>query len=158
MANVCYNWIEVVGDAGSISELRDYLEDQEDYYLEFNESTDPTLLVFSLESRWVAPVEFLKIISREYNLLVECESEECSCDYYFKCGYRNGEKIFEINLGYLEGKYHSLDWNDFIEREVMWRLDNDESIDEFIEQFEDFCTYDEIAELKEIFVEHLNLN
>jgi hypothetical protein len=50
-----------------------------------------------------------------------------------------------------------LDWNDFIEGEVMWRLDNDESLDEFIEQF-DFCSDEEIAELKEIYLETLNEN
>ena len=156
MANVCYNWIEIVGDASSISELKKRLVAENE--ADIREVDEPTLLVLSLESRWVAPMEWLQEISREYNVLVECESEECGCDYYFKCGYKNGEKVFEIDMNYLEGKYHSLDWNDFIECEVMSRIDEDESIDEFIEQFENFCTDDEIAELKEIFVEHLNLN
>ena len=156
MANVCYNWIEIVGDASSISKLRERLVAENE--ADIREVDEPTLLVLSIESRWVAPVEWLQEISREYNVLVECESEECGCDYYFKCGYKNGEKVFEIDMNYLEGKYHSLDWNDFIECEVMSRIDEDESIDEFIEQFENFCTDDEIAELKEIFVEHLNLN
>jgi len=47
-----------------------------------------------------------------------------------------------------------LDWSDFVECEVMWRLENDETLDEFIEKF-DFCTDDEIAELKDIYQEHI---
>jgi hypothetical protein len=156
MANVCYNWIEIVGETKAINKLRKRLVAENE--ADIREVTEPGLLVLSIESRWVAPVEWLQEISREYGVLVECESEECGCDYYFKCGYKNGKKVFEIDMNYLEGKYHALDWNDFIECEVMWRIDNDESIDEFIEQFENFCTDDEIAELKDIFVEHLNLN
>lgn len=156
MANVCYNWIEIVGDAKSISKLKKRLVAENE--ADIRNVDDPTLLVLSIESRWVAPVEWLQEISEKYGVLVECESEECGNDYWNKIGFKNGEKIFDIDMRYLEGKYHSLDWNDFIECEVMSRIDADESIDEFIEQFEDFCTYDEIAELKEIFVEHLNLN
>lgn len=155
MANICYNWIEIVGDASSISKLRERLVTENE--ADIREVDEPTLLVFSLESRWVAPVEWLQEISREYNVLVECESEEAGCDYYFKCGYRNGKKIFEINLGYLEGKYNSLDWNEFIQSEVMWRLDDPDPFDEFIAEF-DFCTEEERAELEELFFEHSNEN
>jgi hypothetical protein len=156
MANTCYNWIEIVGETKAIEKLRKRLVAENE--ADIREVTEPGLLVLSMESRWVAPVEWLQEISREYSVNVECESEECGCDYYFKCGYKNGEKVFEIDMNYLEGKYHSLDWNDFIEREVMWRIDEDEDFDEFIEQFVDFCSDDEIAELKDIFAEHLNLN
>jgi hypothetical protein len=153
MANTCYNWIEIVGETKAIEKLRKRLVAENE--ADIREVTEPGLLVFSMESRWVAPVEWLEEISREYSVNVECESEECGCDYWNKIGFRNGEKIFDIELGYLEGKYNSLDWNDFIECEVMWRLDNDESLDDFIEQFENFCTDDEIAELKDIFKDHI---
>lgn len=152
MANVCYNWIEVLGSEASIKKLKKQLV--ADNMADIRDTENPNELVFSIESRWVAPVEWIEEISRKYNVLVECESEECGCDYWSKIGYKNGKKVFEIDLTYLEGKYRSLDWNDFVECEVMWRLDNDETLDEFIEQF-DFCTDDEIAELKDIYQEHI---
>jgi hypothetical protein len=155
MANTCYNWIEIVGDTKSIEKLRERLVAENE--ADIREVTEPGLLVLSIESKWVAPVAWLEEISREYSVIVECESEECGCDYWCKFGFKNGKKVFEIEMGYLEGKYNSLDWNDFIEGEVMWRLDNDESLDEFIEQF-DFCSDEEIAELKEIYLETLNEN
>ena len=155
MANVCYNWIEVLGSEASIKKLRKQLV--VDNMADIRDTENPNELVFSIESRWVAPVEWLEGISRDYSVLVECESEECGCDYWSKIGYKNGKKVFEIDLTYLEGKYRSLDWNDFIECEVMWRLDNDETLDEFIEQF-DFCNDEQIAELKDIYLETLNEN
>jgi hypothetical protein len=156
MANVCYNWIEIVGETKAIEKLRERLVAENE--ADIREVTEPGLLVLSMESRWVAPMEWLQEISREYGVNVECESEECGNDYYNKMGFRNGEKVFDIEMRYLEGKYHSLDWNDFIECEVLCRIDEDEDFDDFIEQFVDFCSDDEIAELKDIFAEHLNLN
>lgn len=156
MANTCYNWIEIVGETKAIDKLRKRLVAENE--ADIKEATEPGLLVLSMESRWVAPVEWLQEISREYGVNVECESEESGNDYWNKMGFRNGEKIFDIELGYLEGKYNSLDWNDFIECEVISRIDEDEDFDDFIEQFLDFCSDEQIAELKDIFAEHLNLN
>ena len=155
MANVCYNLIEVSGDEASINKLKKQL--MADNVADIRDINDPTKLEFSTESRWVAPVEWLQEISQKYGVLVECESDECGCDYWNKIGFKDGEKVFDIEMSYLEGKYNSLDWDDFVECEVMWRLDNDETLDEFIEQF-DFCNDDEIAELKEIYLETLNEN
>lgn len=155
MANTCYNWIEAYGDEASIKKLKDQL--MTDNEADIQENGGVYTLSFSIESRWVAPVEWLEEISRKYNVLIECESDECGCDYWSKIGYKNGKKVFELELTYLEGKYRSLDWNEFIECEVMWRLDNDETLDEFIEQF-DFCNDEQIAELKEIYLETLNEN
>ncbi len=156
MANVCYNWIEVSGDEASIKRLKDQLV--ADNEADIRDIDDPKQLVFSIESKWVAPVEWIEEISRNYNVLVECESEECGCDYWIKVAFKNGEKVFEIELGYLEGKYRSMDWYDFIECEVEHRIDEDESIEDFIAQFEDFCSDNEIAELKDIYIETLNGN
>jgi hypothetical protein len=156
MANTCYNWIEIVGETKSIEKLRKRLVAENE--ADIREETESGLLVLSIESRWVAPVEWLEEISREYSVNIECESEECGNDYWNKMGFRNGEKVFDIEMGYLEGKYNSLDWNDFIECEVLCRIDEDEDFDDFIEQFVNFCSDDELAELKDIFAEHLNLN
>lgn len=156
MANICYNWIEIVGETKAIDKLRKRLVAENE--ADIKEATDPGLLVLSMESRWVAPVEWLQEISREYGVNVECESEECGNDYWNKMGFMNGKKVFDIEMRYLEGKYHSLDWNDFIECEVISRIDEDEDFDDFIEQFLDFCSDEQIAELKDIFAEHLNLN
>ncbi len=154
MANSCYNWIEVSGDEDSIKKLRKQLV--ADNEADIRGIDEPTQLSFSTESRWVAPVEWLEEISRKYGVLVECESEECGCDYWNKIGFKNGEKIFDIEMTYLEGKYRSMDWYDFIECEVEHRIDEDESIEDFIAQFEGFCTDNEIEELKDIYLEILN--
>jgi hypothetical protein len=153
MANVCYNWIEVSGDEASIKKLRKQLV--ADNEADIRDIDDPKQLVFSIESRWVAPLEWLEEISQEYKVLVECESEESGCDYWCKVAYKDGENVFGVQLNYLEGKYRSLDWNEFIECEVMWRLEDSDPFDEFIKQF-DFCNEEEIAELEELFFEHSN--
>ncbi len=79
MANSCYNWIEVSGDEASIKKLREQLV--ADNEADIRDIDDPKQLVFSIESRWVAPVEWIEEISRNYNVLVECESEECGCNF-----------------------------------------------------------------------------
>lgn len=155
MANVCYNWIEVSGDEASISKLKERLI--ADNETDIRKTENPNELVFSIESKWVAPVEWLQEISQKYGVLVECESEECGCDYWNKIAFKDGEKVFDIELGYLEGKYRSMDWYDFVECEVMWRLEDPEPFDDFIKQF-DFCNDEEIAELEELFFEQSNEN
>lgn len=91
-----------------------------------------------------------KKASEEYGLLIECEYEECGADIAGKFVYAKGLLSTSLDFTYLEGKYHFLDWYEFIECEVLNRLEEEISLEEFLEDYT-FCNEDEIKELKEIY-------
>jgi len=61
--------------------------------------------------------------------------------------------LFTMELPYLEGRHKSMVWNEFLECEVLRRLDSADSFEGFIEDFT-FCSEEEINELKEIYYEN----
>ena len=147
MANVCFNWVQIFGNADALEKVKQNID--EDWYL--NSETNGELLCYSVESRWSPPKEELKELSKEFGVVIECEYDECGCDLWGKFGFNNGELVFDIDLPYLEGKYNSMNWGTFIECEVLHRFDDDETIDDFLEQFY-FCNETELSELKEMYL------
>jgi hypothetical protein len=152
MANVCINWIQAFGDAKAIKKFNKELQMDEDMYsldLIRNEGTEIT---FSAESRWAPPVDWIRDNSSDFKLLIECEYSEPGSDIAGKFSYKNGEKIMDLEFRYLEGRYQLMDWYEFIECEVQYRIQDAETLDEFLEDF-DFCTEKEIKELTELYHE-----
>lgn len=147
MANICLNFIEAFGESEAISSLKKYL-------IEENFDLETEGCRFTMETRWSPDVEWVQEMSEKFKVLLECEYEECSSDIGGKFAYDKGKLVFDIEMSYLEHKYHTLDWNEFLECEVAWRLDNDETIEEFIANFTPFCSDEEIEELNEIFFEY----
>lgn len=160
MANICLNFIQAFGESDDLNELKNYLLSTNDAQvceigdvLEVNESY---LIGFTIESRWSPPVDWLQEVSRRHSgVLIECEYEECSSDIWGKFGFRDGELLFAMELPYLEGKHKSMGWFEFIECEVMNRLEEEISLKEFLEDFQ-FCSEKEINELKDMYYENQN--
>lgn len=155
MANICLNYASVYGNPSVLQEF--YTEVCENWwvchYVVADNVTD-----YQFESRWSPPKEYIQKISSKFGVLIECEYEECSSDIGGKFAYDKGELVFDVEMSYLEYKYHSLDWNEFIECEVMWRLEDADPFDDFIEPFKEFCSDSEIEELEELFFELSNEN
>jgi hypothetical protein len=152
MANVCINWIQAFGDANAIKKFNKELQMDEDMYsldLIRNEGAEIT---FSAESRWAPPVDWIRDNSSDFGLLIECEYSEPGSDIAGKFSYKNGEKVMDLEFRYLEGRYQLMDWYEFIECEVQYRIQDAETLDEFLEDF-DFCTEKEIKELTELYHE-----
>lgn len=146
MANICTNWIEIFGKAETLQKI---IKHDQEFNFEFRDD----ILISNYESRWSPPVEELQAISYRYNVVVECEYDERGSDIWGKIGYENGEKIFDIEMTYLKGKYHSMEWNDFVECEVIWKLNDPDPFEDFMEEFE-FCSDEHKLELEELFFEN----
>jgi hypothetical protein len=152
MANVCCNWIQAFGNAKAIEKLEKELMMDEDMYSLEHIRTDGGEITFSCESRWAPPVDWIRDNSREFGVLIECEYSEGGSNIAGKFSYKNGEKIMDLEFAYLEGRYFLMDWFEFMEGEVFYRLDDAESLEEFLEDFH-FCTEEEIKELTELYNE-----
>lgn len=154
MANICLNYLNAFGDADAINKLRQHLIYTTDVEVvgigSPCEEDDLVKIEFSVESRWSPPVEWVSELSEMFSVLFECEYEEQSSDIWGKFGFRNGELLFTMELPYLEGKHKSMVWNEFLECEVLYRLEEEISLEEFLEDFP-FCNEDEINELKQIY-------
>ena len=154
MANTCFNYIQAFGDAEAIEKLNFDLADdkyEEDFYVDLGGlKNEADKITFTTETRWAPPREWVKKASEEYGLLIECEYEECGSDIAGKFVYAKGLLSTSLDFTYLEGKYHFLDWYEFIECEVLNRLEEEISLEEFLEDYT-FCNEDEIKELKEIY-------
>jgi len=157
MANICYNWMQAFGDAEAIQKLNEDMDISDDMYSLDIILNDGTELTFSSETKWSPPEEWIQNISKEFGVLIECEYSEAGAGFAGKLSYKDGVKIMDLQFDYLEGRYHFMDWFEFIEMEVMHRLDDAEPFDDFIKQF-DFCTEEEIKELEELFFEYANEN
>ena len=155
MANVCYNYAEVYGEPSVLQSFYSEVEKNwEACYYELNQNVSD----YHFESRWTPPMEYIQMLSSKFSVLIECQYEECSSDIGGKFAYDKGELVYNIEMNYLESKYHSSDWKDFIEGEVMWRFEDSEPFDEFIAPFKEFCSDSEIEELEELFFEYANEN
>jgi hypothetical protein len=149
MANTCINFIEINGDQLIIDKVVEKYK-SELYDIQWNEDG---CLQFSYESRWSPPVEWLKEMSIfGLGLTLECEYEEIGSDIWGKFGFRDGELIFAMELSYLEGKYNSMKWNEFIESEVISRIEDNEDVDTFLDDFP-FVSDEQREELITIFNE-----
>ena len=159
MANNCFNYIQVFGSEKGMKMFYDNLlkNRYEDEFVVVgisDFSKDPTNLEFSAESKWSPPKDKLQSLSKDYNLVIECEYDEWGSDIAGKFGFDKGELVFNLEFGYLEGKYHFEEWNDFLESEAIPRLDDCESFNEFMDMFH-FVNAKEHAELVEIYREHV---
>jgi hypothetical protein len=160
MANLCLNRIEFFGSAQAIAKIKNDMtspsfgEGEGFYSMSYVTSSEDELRI-DIESRWSPPVSWLESLSKQYGVLVECEYEEIGSDIWGKFGFKKGESVFNIELPYLEGKYNSMDWNDFLECEVLWRLEDPEAFDDFMEQF-DFVSPVHALKLEELFWEYSN--
>lgn len=155
MANICYNYIQAFGSERGMAMLYLNLDKYDDEFSVVSISDfakDPTNLEFSAESKWEPPRGRLQKLSSDYNLVIECEYDEVGSDIAGKFGFDKGELVFNLEFCYLEGKYHLMDWADFIESEVIPRLRESESLNDFIEPF-DFLTAKDHEEIVEIYRE-----
>ncbi len=160
MANLCVNYLDIYGDASDLNKIKDeYLnEGTVGYeYKDLIHNEDPNHLTLSFGTKWAPPLGWMLYLSSQYDVMISCESDEGGCDFWGKYIYKGGKNIYKFELPYLHGKYHSLDWHEFIECEVMWRLEDPEPFDEFMDKFK-FCSKDERAELEELFFEYSNEN
>lgn len=154
MANICLNYIRAFGDAEAISKLEKHLVSTREVEIVGIDEPIEGEMTFTIESRWSPPVEWIQELSEMYSgVLLECEYEEGGADIWGKFGFREGELLFTMELPYLEGKHKSMIWNEFLECEVLHRMDEEISLEEFLEDFQ-FCSEDEINELKEIYHEN----
>jgi hypothetical protein len=159
MANNCFNYIQAFGSERGMGMFYGNLikGTYEDDFILFglgDFSKDPTSLDFSAESRWSPPKEKLQSLSKDYNLVIECEYDELGSDIAGKFGFDKGELVFNLEFTYLEGKYHFMEWSDFLECDAIPRLDDCESFNEFMDMF-DFVNADQHAELVEIYKEYV---
>ena len=160
MANICLNRIEFFGDAKAIAKIKNDMTSQsfgdgEDFYSLCYVTSSDDELTLDAESKWSPPKLWVDQLSRDYGVLVECEYEEIGSDIWGKFAYKKGEPLFEIELPYYEGKYASMEWNEFLECEVMTLLEDPDSFDDFMEQFS-FMSDEHRIELEELFFEHSN--
>ena len=161
MANNCVNFIQLFGSEKSIQIISKHLStDKFDDHISVvglsDISDDGTSLDISAYSKWSPPKEFLQSLSSDYNLVIECEYDEWGSDIAGKFAYDHGKLVMNIEFNYLEGKYHFMEWNDFLECEAIPRLDDCESFNEFMDMFH-FVNTKEHAELVEIYREHVTL-
>lgn len=150
MANVCYNWIQAFGNAKAIDKIEKGLLMEEDMYSLEHIHTNGGEITFSCESRWSPPEDWIRDNSKKFRVLIECEYSEGGSNIAGKFSYKNGEKIMDLEFEYLEGRYNLMDWYEFLECEVWYRMDDAESLEEFLEDFH-FCNEDEIKELTEMY-------
>ena len=152
MANTCLNFASVYGESDNLRLFNLEVDNKwETNWYDLGENVSD----YQFESRWVAPVDYIKELSLKFSVLIECESEEIGCDYYCKFSYKNGELIYKIELPYLEGKYASMEWNEYVNSVVMSELDDPDPFDEFMERFS-FLSDEHRIELEELFFEHSN--
>lgn len=158
MANICFNTIEFFGDAKAIGQIKNDMTSQsfgegEGFYsLNYCDSSHDELRM-TAESRWSPPIKWLENLSKQYGVVVECEYEEMGNDIWGKLGFRKGKSVFHLEMPYLEGKYNTLSWDEFLDYEVTGLLEDLAPFDEFMEQFE-FVSPVHALELEELFWEH----
>lgn len=159
MANMCLNFVEAYGESDAIKDLRDYLNKNDSNEVDVVSMHDIGIersnsgIEFTLETRWSPEKAWIRKVSEQFGVLLECQYEEYGSDIGGKFAYDKGELVFDVEMSYLEYKYQSLDWNEFIGNEVMWRLEDADPFDDFIEPFKEFCSDSEIEELEELFFE-----
>jgi hypothetical protein len=160
MANTCFNFIQAFGESKEIKRLKnDILNNHWDEGIEILSISDmglennPTGIEFSTNTRWSPPENWVMEISFNYNVTIECEYEEVGSDICGKFGYTGGNRDYNLEFTYLEGRYNFLDWEDFIECDVMFHLEDPDPFDEFMERFS-FVSDEHRIELEELFFEH----
>jgi hypothetical protein len=157
MANVCWNRIVFFGEADQITKIKNDSENEslheglnivEDFSLIDYEGS----LIIYCGTKWSPPVEWVEQISFLYGVTIECEYEEIGADICGVFGYSHGNKVFNLEFTYLEGKYNLLEWSDFLECEVFNRIEDNENVESFLEDF-DFVSDEHREELITIFNE-----
>jgi hypothetical protein len=140
MANVCWNRIVFFGEADQITKIKNDSENEslheglnivEDFSLIDYEGS----LIIYCGTKWSPPVEWVEKISAQYGVTIECEYEEIGSDICGVFGYEKGKLVFNLEFTYLEGKYNLLEWSDFVECEVFNRIEDNEDVDTFLEDF-----------------------
>lgn len=151
MANICINYVQAFGHSEALDKLNKHLISTNEVEIVGISEPSGESVDFTIESKWSPPAEWICELSEKFScVLLECEYEECGSDIWGKFGFRDGVLLFTMELPYLEGKHKSMAWNEFIECEVLHRLDEEISLEEFLEDFP-FCNEEEINELKEIY-------
>lgn len=157
MANVCWNRIVFFGEADQITKIKNDYENgslYEGIYVEQDFSLidyDDSLVIYC-GTKWSPPVEWVETMSIQYGVTIYCEYEEIGSDICGKFGYNDGELEYELELPYLEGKYNLLEWGDFVECEVFNRIEDNEDVESFLEDFH-FVSDEHREELITIFNE-----
>ena len=162
MANTCFNFIQLFGSEKSIEIIKNQLSTDiyNDHISVVGLGYIPdgaTTIDISAETHWLPPRDFLQGLSSDYNLLIECQYDEIGEDIAGKFAYLNGKLMMDLSFTYLEGKYQFMDWEEFIDYEVISLLEDERPFDEFIALF-NFVSDEHLIELEELFFEHANEN
>lgn len=162
MANTCFNFIQLFGSEKSIEIIKNQLSTDiyDDHMSVVGLGYIPdgaTTIDISAETDWLPLREFLQSLSSDYNLLIECQYDEIGEDIAGKFAYLNGKLMMDLSFTYLEGKYQFMDWEEFIDYEVISLLEDERPFNEFIALF-NFVSDEHLIELEELFFEHANEN
>ena len=152
MANICFNYIQAFAHSEALDKLRDYLIHEKD--IDIVDIGDPIdgELTFTVESRWSPPAEWVCELTEKFSgVLIECEYEEPGSDIWGKFGFRDGVLLFTMELPYLEGKHKAMVWNEFLECEVVGRLEGYENLEDFLADFT-FCYDHEVEYLTDLYL------
>lgn len=157
MANVCWNRIVFFGEADQITKIKndsknESLHEGLDILEDFSLIDFEGSLIIYCGTKWSPPVEWVEKISTQYGVTIECEYEEIGSDICGVFGYEKGKLVFNLEFTYLEGKYNLLEWSDFVECEVFNRIEDNENVESFLEDFS-FVTDEHREELITIFNE-----
>lgn len=157
MANICFNRIVFFGEADQIARIKNDYENgslYEGIYVEQDFSLidyDDSLVIYC-GTKWSPPLEWVEQISFLYNMTIYCEYEESGSDICGKFGYSNGNLEYELEMSYLEGKYNLMEWSEFIQSEVLYKIEDNEDVELFLEDFH-FVSDEHREELITIFNE-----
>ena len=157
MANVCWNRIVFFGEAEQITKIKNDSENESlheglDILEDFSLIDFEGSLIIDCGTKWSPPVKWVEQKSLQYGVAIECEYDEEGSDICGKFGYDNGKLVFDLEFTYLEGMYNFTDWTDFVECEVLYRIEDNEDVESFLENFP-FVNDEEREELITIFNE-----
>lgn len=157
MANTCWNKITFFGEAKQIEVIKkDAINESlfddlnwtyESSFIDYDDS-----LVIYCGTKWSPPEEWVETMSIQYGVTIYCEYEESGSDICGKFGYNDGNLEYNLELPYLEGKYNLMEWSEFIQSEVINKIEDNENVESFLEDFS-FVTDEHREELITIFNE-----
>ena len=140
MANMCWNRIVFFGEAEQITKIKNDSENESlheglDILEDFSLIDFEGSLIIDCGTKWSPPVKWVEQKSLQYGVAIECEYDEEGSDICGKFGYDNGKLVFDLEFTYLEGMYNFTDWTDFVECEVLYRIEDNEDVESFLENF-----------------------
>jgi hypothetical protein len=113
-------------------------------------------IIMMPQTAWSPPIGFGVRLHEKYGVNVELQYEEPGCDFCGRTTIEN-QSVVEDDYTFLEGKYH-LDNESFwyeVESDIGYALDDDKSVDEFMESY-GFVDKEDFNEIKKMYEESLS--